>query len=189
MAKKAINEGTEVADMTSALAIEGECYEQLLHTQDRLEALAAFAEKRKPVYSRKVVSERMMIIVLRSSSPNMLGLRRLLAVSGRPRAGRSPPPSAASSHSAVFFRALQILAQPGPVRLQKLSAPDTGIVELRLERPEAKNAIGKEMLQGLRSAIQEVEADTAANVVLVASSVPKVFCAGADLKGIRSSVR
>lgn len=58
----------------------------------------------------------------------------------------------------------------------------TGIVELRLERPEAKNAIGKEMLQGLRSAIQEVEADTAANVVLVTSSVPKVFCAGADLK-------
>lgn len=58
----------------------------------------------------------------------------------------------------------------------------TGIVELRLERPEAKNAIGKEMLQGLRSAIQELEADTAANVVLVASSVPKVFCAGADLK-------
>lgn len=58
----------------------------------------------------------------------------------------------------------------------------TGIIELRLERPEAKNAIGKEMLQGLRSAIKEVEADATANVVLVASSVPKVFCAGADLK-------
>ncbi|CAD6243171.1 unnamed protein product [Miscanthus lutarioriparius] len=111
----------------------------------------------------------------------MLGLRRLLAVSGR-HTPEVTSASAASSHSAVFFRALQILAQPGPVRLQKLSAPDTGIVELRLERPEAKNAIGKEMLQGLRSAIQEVEADTAANVVLVASSVPKVFCAGADLK-------
>jgi len=55
-------------------------------------------------------------------------------------------------------------------------------VELRLERPEAKNAIGKGMLQGLRSAIEEVEADAAAKVVLVASSVPKVFCAGADLK-------
>lgn len=58
----------------------------------------------------------------------------------------------------------------------------TGIIELRLERPEAKNAIGKEMLQGLRSAVKEVEADATANVVLVASSVPKVFCAGADLK-------
>ncbi|OQU85731.1 probable enoyl-CoA hydratase 2, mitochondrial isoform X2 [Sorghum bicolor] len=111
----------------------------------------------------------------------MLGLRRLLVVSGR-HAPEVTSACAASSHSAVFFRALQILAQPGPVRLHKLSAPDTGIVELRLERPEAKNAIGKEMLHGLRSAIQEVVADTAANVVLVASSVPKVFCAGADLK-------
>lgn len=60
-------------------------------------------------------------------------------------------------------------------------------MELRLDRPEAKNAIGKEMLQGLRTAIEEVEADKTANVVLVASSVPKVFCAGADLKVPASS--
>ena len=53
MAKKAINQGMEVADMSSALAVEGECYEQLLHTQDRLEALVAFSEKRKPVYKGK----------------------------------------------------------------------------------------------------------------------------------------
>ncbi|KAG2652762.1 hypothetical protein PVAP13_1NG378300 [Panicum virgatum] len=52
MAKKAINGGAEV-DMTSALAVEEECYEQVLHTQDRLEGLAAFAEKRKPVYTGK----------------------------------------------------------------------------------------------------------------------------------------
>lgn len=61
MAKKAIDQGMEVADMSSALtvegecyehsalAVEGECYEQLLRTQDRLEGLGAFAEKRKPV--------------------------------------------------------------------------------------------------------------------------------------------
>jgi hypothetical protein len=55
-------------------------------------------------------------------------------------------------------------------------------VELRLDRPKAKNAIGKDMLHGLRTAIEEVEADATANVILVASSVPKVFCAGADLK-------
>ena len=63
---------------------------------------------------------------------------------------------------------------------QAVVAP--GIVELRLERPEARNAIGKEMLKGLRSAMEKVEADPTANVLLVASSVPKVFCAGADLK-------
>jgi methylglutaconyl-CoA hydratase len=55
-------------------------------------------------------------------------------------------------------------------------------VELRLERPEARNAIGKEMLKGLRSAMDKVEADPTANVLLLASSVPKAFCAGADLK-------
>ncbi|KAF9689770.1 hypothetical protein SADUNF_Sadunf01G0126800 [Salix dunnii] len=49
MAKKAINEGLEI-DLPSALELEEECYEQLLNTKDRLEGLAAFAEKRKPRY-------------------------------------------------------------------------------------------------------------------------------------------
>lgn len=52
MAKQAINKGLEV-DMPSALDAEEECYEQLLDTQDRLEGLAAFAEKRKPRYLGK----------------------------------------------------------------------------------------------------------------------------------------
>ncbi|XP_052141276.1 probable enoyl-CoA hydratase 2, mitochondrial [Oryza glaberrima] len=109
----------------------------------------------------------------------MRSLRGILAVSGH-LAGRRAP--ANNAHLALFSRALQILAQQEPVRLQKLSAPDSGIVEMRLERPEARNAIGREMLQGLRSAIEKVKADATANVVLLASSVPKVFCAGADLK-------
>ena len=33
------------------LEVEARCYERVLPTQDRLEALAAFAEKRKPRYS------------------------------------------------------------------------------------------------------------------------------------------
>jgi methylglutaconyl-CoA hydratase len=51
MAKKAIDQGMEASDMGSALAVEGECYEQLLQTQDRLEGLAAFAEKRETVHT------------------------------------------------------------------------------------------------------------------------------------------
>ncbi|XP_006647620.1 probable enoyl-CoA hydratase 2, mitochondrial [Oryza brachyantha] len=113
----------------------------------------------------------------------MRSLRGILAVSGHLTGRRATAGTAcASAHLALFSRALQILAQPEPVRLQKLSAPDSGIVEMSLKRPEARNAIGKEMLQGLRSAIEKVEADATANVVLLASSVPKVFCAGADLK-------
>jgi len=30
--------------------VEGECYEKVLNTSDRLEALEAFAQKRKPVF-------------------------------------------------------------------------------------------------------------------------------------------
>ena len=48
-AKEAIDVGTE-APMGEGLEIEARCYEKVLPTTDRLEALAAFAEKRKPEY-------------------------------------------------------------------------------------------------------------------------------------------
>ncbi|KAL9270172.1 putative enoyl-CoA hydratase 2, mitochondrial [Drosera capensis] len=50
MAKRAINEGSEIR-MTSALGLEQQCYNELLHTKDRLEGLATFVEKRQPVYT------------------------------------------------------------------------------------------------------------------------------------------
>jgi len=49
MAKLAINKGTEV-DIASGLAFEEAAYAQVIPTKDRLEALAAFREKRKPVF-------------------------------------------------------------------------------------------------------------------------------------------
>ncbi|MBU6453001.1 MAG: enoyl-CoA hydratase/isomerase family protein [Cyanobacteria bacterium REEB67] len=48
-AKIAIDDGYD-RDMESALAIEKNAYMQLINTKDRLEGLAAFAEKRSPVY-------------------------------------------------------------------------------------------------------------------------------------------
>lgn len=47
MAKQAINKGVEV-DISSGLAIEQACYAQVIPTQDRIEGLKAFKEKRKP---------------------------------------------------------------------------------------------------------------------------------------------
>jgi methylglutaconyl-CoA hydratase len=49
MSKRSINKGSEV-DLSTGYAIEEACYAQLIPTQDRLEGLQAFAEKRKPVY-------------------------------------------------------------------------------------------------------------------------------------------
>ncbi|XP_023551726.1 probable enoyl-CoA hydratase 2, mitochondrial isoform X3 [Cucurbita pepo subsp. pepo] len=70
------------------------------------------------------------------------------------------------------------------VRLHRLSDSDSGIVEVHLARPEVKNAIDKDMLRGLRHAFESVDSDPSANVMMICSSVPKVFCAGADLKGL-----
>ncbi|CAK9321579.1 unnamed protein product [Citrullus colocynthis] len=69
-----------------------------------------------------------------------------------------------------------------PVRLHRLSDSDSGIVEVHLDRPETKNAISKDMLRGLRHAFESVDSDPSINVMMICSSVPKVFCAGADLK-------
>ena len=48
-AKFAIDNGYD-RDLSAALALETKAYIQLLNSKDRLEGLAAFAEKRKPVY-------------------------------------------------------------------------------------------------------------------------------------------
>lgn len=50
MAKRAIDGGMQVPSLKEGYAIEKECYGQVLVTQDRLEGLKAFAEKRKPEY-------------------------------------------------------------------------------------------------------------------------------------------
>jgi len=48
-AKQAIDQGYD-RDLEAGLALETKAYLQLLNTKDRLEGLAAFAEKRQPVY-------------------------------------------------------------------------------------------------------------------------------------------
>jgi enoyl-CoA hydratase/carnithine racemase len=51
-AKYAVNHGLEV-DLHSGLAIESNAYWVTIPTEDRLEGLTAFREKRKPVYKGK----------------------------------------------------------------------------------------------------------------------------------------
>ncbi len=51
-AKKAIDTGIEKT-LTQGLEVEDECYKLVLNSEDRLEGLLAFAEKRKPTYHGK----------------------------------------------------------------------------------------------------------------------------------------
>ena len=52
MAKLAVDRGVQV-DLQSGLAFEQTCYAQVIPTQDRLEGLKAFREKRSPQYTGK----------------------------------------------------------------------------------------------------------------------------------------
>lgn len=51
-AKKAISSGYGL-DLSSGLDLEWACYQQLIDTLDRQEALNAFKERRKPVFLGK----------------------------------------------------------------------------------------------------------------------------------------
>jgi len=54
--------------------------------------------------------------------------RGLLAISGYLDGRHAPAASLSNAgHHSFFARAFQILAQPEPVRLQELSAPDSGL--------------------------------------------------------------
>lgn len=52
MAKKALNGALE-NDLENGMLLEGECYRGVIHTEDRVEGLKAFVEKRDPVYKGK----------------------------------------------------------------------------------------------------------------------------------------
>ncbi|KAL2489997.1 ATP-dependent caseinolytic (Clp) protease/crotonase family protein [Forsythia ovata] len=90
------------------------------------------------------------------------------------------------SHSHAFqfqsIRTLLLQSASEFVKLQKLTDSDSGIVEVSLDKPGTKNAIGKDMLRGLQYTFETVDKDRAAKVLMICSSVPRVFCAGADLK-------
>ncbi len=60
-----------------------------------------------------------------------------------------------------------------------------GVITLTLNRPHAFNALSEGMLQALQQALDAIEKDDTARVVVLAAS-GKAFCAGHDLKEMRA---
>src|SRR5918997_496559 len=56
---------------------------------------------------------------------------------------------------------------------------------VKINRPEARNAVNGAVAQGIEAAIDEIEANDAIWVGIVTGE-PPVFCAGADLKEINA---
>ena len=67
-----------------------------------------------------------------------------------------------------------------------LREDDQGVVTLTLNRPAQYNALSSAMLDALQAALDEIDADPAQRVVIIAAN-GKAFCPGHDLKEMRAS--
>ncbi|KAJ2120853.1 hypothetical protein IW147_004714 [Coemansia sp. RSA 720] len=80
----------------------------------------------------------------------------------------------------VSTRALSTSAQE--VSVERHTGNDLGILTLSLNRPHAKNALSRSLVHSMRSALSDIRSDATVRALVLRSSVPRVFCAGADLK-------
>jgi enoyl-CoA hydratase/carnithine racemase len=72
---------------------------------------------------------------------------------------------------------------PQPVRVDSQALTQVlagGVLTVRLDRPEARNALTDEMLAGLRRALELAAADDAVRAVVL-TGTGEAFCAGADV--------
>jgi enoyl-CoA hydratase/carnithine racemase len=63
-----------------------------------------------------------------------------------------------------------------------LTERDGGVGVITLNRPEAMNALSRELTAALDWAVGELEADPAINVLVVTGAGERAFCAGGDIK-------
>jgi len=68
----------------------------------------------------------------------------------------------------------------GTVRIE---ATETGVRMIALDDPEKRNALSLELLDDLIDALEDARSDPAIRCVVLASTHPKVFCAGGNLAG------
>ncbi|EIT76877.1 hypothetical protein AO1008_06763 [Aspergillus oryzae 100-8] len=72
------------------------------------------------------------------------------------------------------------------IQTQQIPAPGSGNIRvLLLNRPKARNAISKNLLDGLSKHVQSISAEGGngpTRALVIASNVDSAFCAGADLK-------
>ncbi|MDX6748267.1 enoyl-CoA hydratase [Geminicoccaceae bacterium 1502E] len=61
-----------------------------------------------------------------------------------------------------------------------------GVVRLTLNRPQARNALSRELMSALQAELERIGEDASARVVVLAAAGP-AFCAGHDLREIREN--
>jgi len=78
------------------------------------------------------------------------------------------------------FYSTQIGRFSSPCIQYEKKAGDIG--HMILSRHAGKNAFSKQMLTEFREMVEDISTDGSVRCLIISSNVPKVFCAGADLK-------
>lgn len=73
-------------------------------------------------------------------------------------------------------------ATSNDIILERLSGDHCGITILGLNRPQAKNAFSRNLVDAFTNILDDIKRDNASRVVILRSITPGIFCAGADLK-------
>ncbi|XP_071292844.1 enoyl-CoA hydratase domain-containing protein 2, mitochondrial isoform X2 [Agelaius tricolor] len=128
-------------------------------------------------------------------SPAVSGLPALPAPGGgrSPGGGARPVPVPAAAMAMLrLWRAVPAALRGARGRAGAAGAPrgaevllraaGGGIAEILMNRPHARNSLGKVFVNELFSALEQLRFDEQVRVVVFKSQVKGVFCAGADLK-------
>lgn len=90
-----------------------------------------------------------------------------------------------SSHSKKPLNDFPPPPPPSPhlhLSVEPLGGADEGVSLLTLSRPEARNAIGRQLLKELAEALELIRKETTTRCLILRSTVPGVFSVGCDLK-------
>lgn len=86
----------------------------------------------------------------------------------------------------VFISRYSTSSDEDVIKIQQVPAPGSGHVRvLQLNRPSARNAISRQLLDNLSKNIKDIAAEEGngpTRALVVASNIDSAFCAGADLK-------
>lgn len=82
----------------------------------------------------------------------------------------------------ILTRQFKNIRQAKYVHTDHLTGSDKGIVVIGLLNEKTKNSLSYSLTSSLSSAIDAICNDSATRVVILRSLLPKIFCAGADLK-------
>lgn len=85
----------------------------------------------------------------------------------------------------IYHRTLSSVID-SPIKVKYQPAPHSGNIRiLLLDRPEARNALSRNLVADLKHHVDEIQAEGGTGptrALILASNTDKAFCAGADLK-------